>query len=52
MLLAGLLALLLCLWLTRYQYITAEHGVYRVNRWTGEIIYFELDEAYRVKMPK
>jgi TRAP-type C4-dicarboxylate transport system permease small subunit len=52
LLLAALLILLFCLWVTRYGYVSAGEGkMYRVDRWTGKIVYVIYGAAQRVRMP-
>jgi hypothetical protein len=52
LLLPVLILLLLFLWVTRYEYIAAGEGkMYRVDRWTGKIVYVIYGSAQRVKMP-
>ncbi len=51
--LVGLLILLFCLWqvkMTRYWYVGAGEGMYRADRWTGEILYVDHDRADWVKV--
>lgn len=53
---AGLAVVLFCLWqlkLARYQYVGAgNYSMYRIDRWTGEVVWVVQEESHPVDMPQ
>jgi hypothetical protein len=56
LLVAGLAVLLFCLWqvkLARYAYVSAgNYSMFRIDRWTGEVVWVVQEESHPVEMPE